>query len=62
MGGRAPPTSGGRHMARWEPRTLKENLQANLDRIKKRIQAKQQEIKDLELEAKQAEQAINAVK
>ena len=49
-------------MARWEPRTLKENLQANLERIKKRIQAKQQEIKDLELEAKQAEQAINAVK
>ena len=49
-------------MARWEPRTLKETLQANLERIRKRIQAKQQEIKDLELEAKQAEQAINAVK
>ena len=30
-------------MARWEPRSLKETLQANLDGIKKRIQAKQQE-------------------
>jgi len=48
-------------MARWEPRTLKETLQSNLERIKKRILAKQQEIKELEQEAKQAEQAIKAL-
>ena len=48
-------------MARWEPRSLKETLQAKLDSIKKRIQAKQQEIKDLEQDAKQAEQVIKSM-
>ena len=48
-------------MARWEPRSLQETLQANLDRIKKRIQAKQQEIKDLEQKAKKAEQVIKGL-
>ena len=48
-------------MARWEPRTPKESLQASLERLKKRIQTKQQEVKELELQAKQVEQAIKAL-
>lgn len=48
-------------MARWEPRTPKESLQANLERLKKRIQAKQEEVKGLETQAKQVEQAIKAL-
>jgi len=49
-------------MARWEPRTMKEKIHADLDRLKKRIQTKQQEIKALEQEAQKAEQAINVLK
>jgi predicted nucleic acid-binding Zn-ribbon protein len=49
------------HMARWQPRTPKESLQASLERLKTRIQAKHQEIKDLEQQAKQVEQAIKAL-
>jgi len=48
-------------MARWEPRTPKESLQASLERLKKRIQSKQAEMKELEGQAKQVEQAINAL-
>ena len=48
-------------MARWEPRTPKESLQASLERLKKRIQTKQQEVKELEAQAKQVEQAIKAL-
>ena len=48
-------------MARWEPRTPKESLQASLERLKKRIQTKQQEVKELETQAKQFEQAIKAL-
>ncbi len=48
-------------MARWEPRTPKESLQASLERLKKRIQTKQQEVKELETQAKQVEQAIKAL-
>ncbi len=48
-------------MARWQPRTPKESLQSSLERLKARIQTKQQEIKDLELQAKQVEQAIKAL-
>jgi predicted nucleic acid-binding Zn-ribbon protein len=48
-------------MARWEPRTPKESLHTSLERLKKRIAAKQQEIKDLETQAKQVEQAIKAM-
>jgi predicted nucleic acid-binding Zn-ribbon protein len=48
-------------MARWEPRTPKESLQASLDRLKKRIQSKQAEMKELEVQAKQVEQAIKAL-
>ncbi len=48
-------------MARWQPRTPKESLQASLERLKSRIQAKQAEIKELEVQAKQVEQAIKAL-
>ena len=48
-------------MARWEPRTPQESLQASLERLKKRIQTKQQEVKELEVQAKQVEQAIKAL-
>lgn len=48
-------------MARWQPRTPKEGLQASLERLKKRIQAKQLEIKELETQSKQVEQAIKAL-
>ena len=48
-------------MARWQPRTPKEGLQASLERLKKRIHSKQLEIKDLENQAKQVEQAIKAL-
>lgn len=48
-------------MARWQPRTPKESLQASLERLKKRIQTKQSEIKELEVQAKQVEQAIKAL-
>jgi chaperonin cofactor prefoldin len=48
-------------MARWEPRTPKENLQASAERLKTRIQTKQAEIKDLEGQLKQVEQAVKAL-
>ena len=51
----------GTDMARWQPRTPKESLQASLERLKARIQGKQQEIKELEVQAKQVEQAIKAL-
>ncbi|HLG56868.1 MAG TPA: hypothetical protein VI485_16135 [Vicinamibacterales bacterium] len=49
-------------MARWEPRSPKETLQSSLDRLKKRILGKQTEIKDLETQAKQVEEALKALK
>lgn len=49
------------HMARWQPRTPKESLQASLERLKTRILGKQQEIKELEQQSKQVEQAIKAL-
>jgi len=48
-------------MARWEPRTPKESLQAQLERLKTRIQKSQQATKELEAQAKQVEQAIKAL-
>jgi peptidoglycan hydrolase CwlO-like protein len=48
-------------MARWQPRTPKESLQASLQRLKSRIDAKQKEVKDLEAQIKQVEQAIKAL-
>jgi predicted nucleic acid-binding Zn-ribbon protein len=49
-------------MARWEPRSPKETLQASLERLRKRIQTKQTELKDLEGQAKQVEEALKALK
>lgn len=48
-------------MARWQPRTPKESLLASLERLKVRIQAKKQEVKELEAQAGQVEQAIKAL-
>ena len=48
-------------MARWEPRTPKESLQASAERLKTRIQAKQAEIKELEGQLKQVDQAVKAL-
>jgi hypothetical protein len=48
-------------MARWEPRSPKETLQASLDRLKKRIVGKKEEIQELEAQAKQVEQALKAL-
>lgn len=48
-------------MARWQPRTPKESLQAALERLKARIQGKKQEIKELETQATQVEQAVKAL-
>ena len=48
-------------MARWEPRTPKESLQASLERLNKRIQTKKEEIQELEGQKKQVEQAIKAL-
>lgn len=48
-------------MARWEPRTPKQTLQASLDRLKDRIQKKKQELKELEGQAAQVEQTLKAL-
>ena len=48
-------------MARWQPRTPKESLQASLERLKTRIEGKKQEIKELENQARQVEQAVKAL-
>lgn len=48
-------------MARWEPKSPKESLQTSLERLKKRVQGKQEEVKNLEAQAKQVEQAIKAL-
>jgi hypothetical protein len=48
-------------MARWQPRTPKESLQASLEKLKQRIQAKKGEVKELETQASQVEQAIKAL-
>lgn len=48
-------------MARWQPRTLKETLQAQLTRLDTQIANKEKEIKDLKNQRVQAEQAIKAM-
>ena len=48
-------------MARWEPKTPKEMLQSSLDRLKKRIKAKKDEVKELEGQAQKVEQALAAM-
>ena len=48
-------------MARWQPRTPKESLEAALERLKGRIETKKQEMKDLDDQRKQVEQAIKSL-
>jgi predicted nucleic acid-binding Zn-ribbon protein len=48
-------------MARWQPHTPLENLQGSLKRINTRIEGKRTEIRDLEEQKKQVEQAIAAL-
>lgn len=48
-------------MARWQPRTPKEALETSLERLKARIDGKKLEIKELEDQRKQVEQAIKAL-
>ena len=48
-------------MARWEPRTPLENLQASLKRLNSRIEGKKNEVRELEEQKKQLEQAITAL-
>lgn len=48
-------------MARWQPKTPKESLEASLERVKSRIEAKRMEIKELEDQKKQVEAAIKAL-
>lgn len=48
-------------MARWQPKTPKEALEGSAKRIKERIDGKKAEIRDLEGQLKQVEQAIKAL-
>jgi glutamyl-tRNA reductase len=48
-------------MARWQPRTPKEMLRANLDRIDKQIAGKKGEITELESQRAQIDKAIKAL-
>jgi predicted nucleic acid-binding Zn-ribbon protein len=48
-------------MARWQPRTPLENMQASLVRLNERIEGKKQEMKDLDEQKKQVEQLIAAL-
>lgn len=48
-------------MPKWQPRTPKQSLQVSLDRLKQRIVSKQQEIKELEAQARQIDLAIKAL-
>jgi phage-related tail protein len=45
-------------MARWEPKSPLENLQGSLKRINTRIEGKRAEIRELEEQKKQVEQAV----
>ena len=48
-------------MARWQPRSPLENLQGSLQRLNTRIDGKKLEMKELEEQKKQVEQAIAAL-
>jgi hypothetical protein len=48
-------------MGRWEPKSPKESLQASQERLKGRIQKKKLEIKELETQMAQVDQAIKAL-
>lgn len=48
-------------MARWQPRTPKEMLEGQRDRLAKRIDEKKAELKELEDQRKGLEKAITAM-
>ena len=48
-------------MARWKPRTAKEVMEARIVRIDEQIKEKEQDIKNLKEERKQAEAAVKAM-
>jgi len=48
-------------MARWQPRTPKETLQASLIRLDNQIASKEKDIKDLKSQKAQVDQAIKAL-
>lgn len=48
-------------MARWQPRTPKETLQASLLRLDKQISDKEKDIKELKTQKAQVDQAIKAL-
>ncbi len=48
-------------MARWQPRTPKESLEASRDRLAQRIEAKKEELKELENQRRQVDAAIKAL-
>lgn len=48
-------------MARWQPRTPKETLQASLTRLDKQIASKEKDIKELKNQKAQVEQALKAL-
>lgn len=48
-------------MARWQPRTPKETLQASLARLDKQIASKEKDIKEIKGQKMQVEQALKAL-
>ena len=48
-------------MARWQPRTPKETLQASLTRLDTQIASKEKDIKEIKTQKAQVEQAIKAL-
>ena len=48
-------------MARWQPRTPKESLEAARDRLASRIEQKKAEVKELEDQRRQVDGAIKAL-
>ena len=48
-------------MARWQPRTAKETIQASLTRLDHQIAAKEKDIKELKIQKAQVEQAVKAL-
>jgi hypothetical protein len=48
-------------MARWQPRTPKETLQASLARLDKQIASKEKDIKEIKGQKTQVEQALKAL-
>jgi hypothetical protein len=48
-------------MARWQPRTARENLESQRERLSHRIEEKKAEVKELEDQRKGLDKAITAM-